>query len=591
MGRRRVGLVFGVWALLLLVAVFGVVLDFPLVRGSGTIYIRADGSINPPTASIQRDGDLYTFTDNIYDSIVIERSNIIIDGNKYTLQSSGGWGGFHLSGINNVTIKRTNIKGFVAGVYLYAASNNTISGNNITNNGDGIRIMGSSNNTIDGNNIADNYGCGVWLYEIWLQGYSSHNTISGNNITNNENGGISGYKSDYNIILENTITSNPIGVSIGGSYNDVHENNVINNGDGIGIEGSFNTIRGNNIQHSAIGVWLNPFSGSYNTIYGNNITNNGNGIVVDSHMPDNKIYHNNFVNNTYQAEETWAPVNIWDDGYPSGGNYWNDYSGVDLYSGPFQNETGSDGIGDTPYSIYKYSQDRYPLMEPYVLDLIPPTTLDDYDGLWHTRDFTITLIATDDFSGVAETYYKINDGPTKTVSADGQPLITTEGANNTLEYWSVDNVGNEESHHTLTEIKLDKTTPTIGVPSRIPDEDILPEQEVKISVTVTDALSEVKNVTLSYTTNDGNTWTNLPMNYNPSTTLYEATIPPQRAGTWVKYKIVAQDNAGNQATKDGTDPYSTYQVIPEFPTATALPTLIILTILAVALRKKMDARR
>jgi cell division septation protein DedD len=41
-----------------------------------------------------------------------------------------------------------------------------------------------------------------------------------------------------------------------------------------------------------------------------------------------------------------------------------------------------------------------------------------------------------------------------------QPRITTEGAANTLEYWSVDNAGNNEQHKTLTQIKLDKTAPT-----------------------------------------------------------------------------------------------------------------------------------
>jgi hypothetical protein len=91
---------------------------------------------------------------------------------------------------------------------------------------------------------------------------------------------------------------------------------------------------------------------------------------------------------------------------------------------------------------------------------IPPITVDNYDGSWHTTDFTITLTATDSISGVAETYYKLNNNPTQTVTADGQPLITTEAANNKLEYWSIDNAGNEESHHILTEIKLDKTAPT-----------------------------------------------------------------------------------------------------------------------------------
>ena len=57
----------------------------------------------------------------------------------------------------------------------------------------------------------------------------------------------------------------------------------------------------------------------------------------------------------------------WDDGYPSGGNYWSNYAGADLYSGPDQNITGSDGIIDTPYDVNVYSRDHYPLMKPYVL--------------------------------------------------------------------------------------------------------------------------------------------------------------------------------------------------------------------------------
>jgi hypothetical protein len=79
---------------------------------------------------------------------------------------------------------------------------------------------------------------------------------------------------------------------------------------------------------------------------------------------NNTLYHNNFVNNTLQAGSD-SPTNTWDNGYPSGGNYWSDYNGSDLYSGPFQNVTGSDGIGDTPYVIDANDIDHYPLMNPY----------------------------------------------------------------------------------------------------------------------------------------------------------------------------------------------------------------------------------
>jgi hypothetical protein len=52
----------------------------------------------------------------------------------------------------------------------------------------------------------------------------------------------------------------------------------------------------------------------------------------------------------------------WDDGYPSGGNYWSDYNGTDLLSGRDQNETGRDAIGDTEYFIDGNNTDNYPLM-------------------------------------------------------------------------------------------------------------------------------------------------------------------------------------------------------------------------------------
>lgn len=87
---------------------------------------------------------------------------------------------------------------------------------------------------------------------------------------------------------------------------------------------------------------------------------------------NNRVYHNNFINNTKQVHDVswdfpWIPpsINIWDDGYPSGGNYWSDYTGVDEKSGPNQDQPGSDGIGDTPYVIDVNNRDGYPLMSPF----------------------------------------------------------------------------------------------------------------------------------------------------------------------------------------------------------------------------------
>jgi hypothetical protein len=62
-------------------------------------------------------------------------------------------------------------------------------------------------------------------------------------------------------------------------------------------------------------------------------------------------------------------------------------------------------------------------------------------------------------------------------------------------------------------------------------------------------------------------------------------------GTEVRFKIVAFDNAENNATKDGTSVDYTYMVVPEFSTLIVIPLLMIATLLAVIVyRKKHSAQ-
>jgi hypothetical protein len=136
-------------------------------------------------------------------------------------------------------------------------------------------------------------------------------------------------------------------------------------------------------------------------------------------------------------------------------------------------------------------------------------------------------------------------------------------------------------------IKGDNTPPYIDTPSQNPPRDnVPPGQEVTVSVNVTDAESGVENVTLFYTIDNGTMWENRTMNLNSLPSLYDATIPGQPVGTWVKFKIVANDYAGNNATKDGTEPYCTYQVIPEFPSFLIMPLFMIATLLAVIVYRR-----
>jgi hypothetical protein len=51
-------------------------------QSSETIFIRADGSVEG-TTKIYRDGNTYSFTDDISGSIVVERDGVTVDGADY----------------------------------------------------------------------------------------------------------------------------------------------------------------------------------------------------------------------------------------------------------------------------------------------------------------------------------------------------------------------------------------------------------------------------------------------------------------------------------------------------------------------------
>ena len=267
---------------------------------SGVIYIRANGSIDPPTAPIHRNVDVYTFTDDITGSIIVEKDNIVVDGACHTLQGTGSETGIDLSARTNVTIQNVEIKTFDIAIYLFSSNHVTILGTTISDSSDGIWMSDSSSNNISGNNIAANVFDGIYIL------VSSDNSISGNNIITNIFDGIYLYSSSNNIISMNNIKNNGYGIS--------------------------------------------PYYSS-----------------------NNRIFHNNFINNIYQVDPN-TPTDVWDDGYPSGGNYWSDYTGIDEKSGPNQNLPGSDGIGDTPYGIDENNQDRYPLMKTHNIGIQNVTT-------------------------------------------------------------------------------------------------------------------------------------------------------------------------------------------------------------------------
>ncbi len=257
------------------------------------VTIRTDGSIDPPTAPITRIGNTYKLTSDITGSITVEKFNIIVDGAGYSLQGNGTGIGIQIFNPYNstvvssydVTVKRLAVEGFEEGIDVFGYWGNVISGvsiteNNLSNNGVGVR-------------------------------FSSYFAFSDNRIVNNR------------------ITENGIGIS----FQMAQEG-----GDGKG-----NLINQNLIADNDVGmhfVWM------YSIGYETNLMNN-------------TIFGNDFVHNSQNIQNEqmiFSPesVNIWDNG--SVGNYWSNYKGAD---------SDHDGIGDTPYVIDEHNQDNCPLMIPF----------------------------------------------------------------------------------------------------------------------------------------------------------------------------------------------------------------------------------
>jgi parallel beta-helix repeat protein len=126
-----------------------------------------------------------------------------------------------------------------------------------------------------------------------------------------------------------------------------------------------NCINKNEITGNDYGVRL--LSSTDNDLTENTLSGNGEGLFLDS--ANNRIYHNAFIGNVKEASVRDLP-NAWDNGYPSGGNYWSNYVGADTFRGSQQDETGSDGIGDTSYMINENNIDKYPLMNRWLIETI-----------------------------------------------------------------------------------------------------------------------------------------------------------------------------------------------------------------------------
>ena len=410
---------------ILLAAILAITLlllvQFPrleVAKGSGEIYIRPDGSVEG-TDKIERIGDTFIFNDNINGTVIVERSNIVIDGNGYSLEGIpeivNNSSGFHLSSASNVTIERTSIMCCSSGILFSNSSHNYVVGNILSHNVIGISNAGSSYSVLRNNTVANN-DYGIQLFDV-----DSNDTFLENVVANNSVG-IFLSPASGSILRNNTLIDNECGfllaqIFVTGAVHysliDIDSSNLLDgkpvyywineenktipadagwialidctgitienltlakNGQGILLVSTTNsTITHNNIACDTYG--LDFMYSSNNTICDNMIANNHLGISqYDS--SNNTFFHNNFIDNT-DTVLSLGSTNVWDAGYPQGGNYWSGYNVLD---------SNCDGICDVQYGIDARNNDRYPLAgrlltcrpDPkYAIEIISNSTLSD----------------------------------------------------------------------------------------------------------------------------------------------------------------------------------------------------------------------
>jgi parallel beta-helix repeat protein len=317
---------------------------------------------------------------------LVSSSNNVIMDNYIPSDPSVGGIGVYLEYSDNNIVENVSTSGYYQnGIESIHSDSNTFKNVSMYDNYYGMTLAYASNNRIINSNATD---C-MWGFHL---GLANNNSLENNTATLSTNWGIKVWKSGHNLFANNTFIQNYVGMYFWESNgNIVYRNNIsVNKGAGIGLigwDGSHNNILvENTITQSGKGaIVVAALAGSNgNLIWNNNLSYNSHGIRIDdsqnntiarnivSHnneigiqlldSKDNMLYHNCILNNSLQAYDD-TDLNQWDDSYPSGGNYWSDYSGVDFLSGLDQDQLGADGIGDTPYVIDYDSSDRYPLME------------------------------------------------------------------------------------------------------------------------------------------------------------------------------------------------------------------------------------
>ena len=261
----------------------------------------------------------------------------------------------------DILIRDLNLTKNVQNIFLVSSNNTIIANNSISGSLYGIEAQPFMR-------IFENYPVTVYPFNVTIL----DNAISDTAVAIRVSG-------DRNNVHNNQISSSPLGIYLKRTnYGLVSQNMIVGDGEALLVSGDPYTSPFN------YSIWRSYFTrelvtlnvggivigGDLNIISENTVVNNLIGISIDQtgYMGSGNVFFSNNIVNSSSWQATGWIGNFWNNTYPTGGNYWSNYNGTDLYSGPSQNEPGSDGIGDTPFLVFPMDRvgvlDNYPLMAP-----------------------------------------------------------------------------------------------------------------------------------------------------------------------------------------------------------------------------------
>jgi len=457
------------------------------------------------------------------------------------------------------------------GIIINYSENITVKGNHVSNNSWGVSFYASRNCNFENNAMHDNvYNLGINGENIthFTNSISSSNTVNGNLVyylTNKRNLDINpstypnlGYLALINssdaVIHDLNVTQNFSGVLLANATHTkvsnvysarnyvgiivylssnitVETSNILNNTEsGIAVSYSENSkIASNTIANQTLQELSNGIELYYSkkiTIKANSIFNNKYGMFLGI-SNENSIYWNNLVDNTYQVGDLYGPSynNVWDYGYPSGGNYWSDYKGQDL---------DRDGIGDTVYVIDGNNQDHYPLMNPWILDTTPPVSEISICGIsgddfWFTSSVNVTLSA-EDVSGISKIEYSFDNA---SWVAYATPLTITNEGSTIIYYKSTDKARPPNVERIKSEnIRIDTLAPLASITSPLNASEMRSSTVIVVWLGA-DSTSNISHYKVRL---DGGLWINVGTNTT-------CTFTELGEGTHT-IEVEARDNAG-----------------------------------------------